>query len=184
MLGTPNAGSPWPVVQAGLTKALCFAINGLATVIWPVALISGVMGALEVIDVALDEMEPGSDLLSLLAASEPLIPYSMVAGNTNLVPIDETASLRARLEQKLSKITEFPFLKADNDIAVLVSSIRRVPAGREYVPQVREVACNHLVYFTNPVGLAGLSWAVENAFEMGDQSDRATWQSVSKFALD
>ena len=164
MLGTPNAGSPWPVVQAGLTKALSFAINGLATVVWPLTLIGSVLNALEAIDVALDEMEPNSELLALLAASEPSIPYSIVAGNTQLIPLDEKATLRARLEQKLNQFVALPFLKEENDIAVSVSSIRCVPAGRKHVPQVREVACNHMDYFTDPVGLAGLSWAVEQAF--------------------
>ena len=160
MLGTPNAGSPWPVVQAGLFKAATFAINGLSTVVWPLRLLSSVMNAVEAIDVALDEMEPGSELLALLAASEPPIPYSIVAGNTDLILMDEKAALRARLERKLSKLAAFPFLEASNDIAVSVSSIRHVPTGRNHTPQIREVACNHLAYFTDPAGLAGLSWAV------------------------
>ncbi|MGB3297328.1 MAG: hypothetical protein WBA76_03585, partial [Phormidesmis sp.] len=164
MLGTPNAGSPWPVVQAGLFKALSFAINGLSTVAWPVQLINGALFVLEAVDVALDDMNPGSELLTLLAASEPAIPYSIVAGNTSLVPLDDKATLRARLERKLDKLAEFPFLQEANDVAVSVSSIRHVPAGAIHVPQVREVACNHMVYFTDPVGLAGLSWAVERAF--------------------
>ena len=164
MLGTPNAGSPWPVVQAGIVKAATFAINGLSSVVWPLRLLGSVMNAIEAIDVALDEMEPGSELLTLLAAGEPPIPYSIVAGNTDLILVDEKAALRARLERKLSKLAAFPFLKASNDIAVSVSSIRQVPTGRNHAPQVREVACNHMVYFIDPVGLAGLSWAIERAF--------------------
>ncbi len=172
MLGTPNAGSPWPVVQAGIFKALSFAINGLSTVAWPLQLVNGALTALEAVDVALDEMTPGSALLQQLAASEPPIPYSLVAGNTSLVPFDEKAALRSRLEQKLGKLTELPFFKEDNDIAVSVSSIRHVPAAqvaggegaRSHVPQVREVACNHMAYFIDPAGLAGLSWAVNRAF--------------------
>ncbi|MGC1217018.1 MAG: caspase family protein [Phormidesmis sp.] len=167
MLGTPNAGSPWPVVQAGLTKALSFAINGLSTVVWPLRLVGSVLNTLEAIDVALDEMEPGSELLALLAASEPPIPYSIVAGNTDLIPPDEKAALRARLERKLSNLLKLPFLKEANDIAVSVESIRRVPAAARYVPQVREVACDHTVYFTDPAGLDGLSWAIALAFTDG-----------------
>ncbi len=166
MLGTPNAGSPWPVVQAGLFKSLSFALNGLATVAWPLSLIGGVLTALEAIDIALDEMDPGSELLAHLAESEPPIPYSIVAGNTSLIPVDEKAKLRDRLAQKLNKLAELPFLKEDNDVAVSVSSIRHVPAGRLHAPQVREVACNHMVYFIDPAGLSGLSWAINRAFAM------------------
>lgn len=166
MLGTPNAGSPWPVVQAGLTKALCFAINGLSSAAWPVALVGSTLSAIEALDVSLDEMEPGSALLGQLAASEPPIPYSIVAGNTDLLPIDEKTTLREKLEQKLSKLVALPFLQTSNDIAVSVSSISHVPAGGEHRPQIREVACNHLVYFTDPAGLAGLGWAVGRAFGM------------------
>ena len=169
MLGTPNAGSPWPVVQAGVFKALSFAINGLTTVVWPLQLVNGALAALEAVDVALDEMTPGSELLKQLAESEPPIPYSIVAGNTSLVPFDEKAALRSRLERRLSKLTEIPFLKEDNDIAVSVSSIRQVPPSKAHAPQVREVACNHMVYFLDPAGLAGLSWAVNRAFAVAQK---------------
>ena len=182
MLGTPNAGSPWPTVQAGLTRALCFAINGLSTAAWPLCLVGSVLNAIESIDVALDEMEPDSALLSLLAASEPSIPYSIVAGNTALIPVDEKATLRARLERRLNQIAEFPFLRKENDIAVLVSSIRHVPAGRHHTPRVREVACDHMSYFIDPAGLAGLSWAVTRAFDRGDrpQTQSAIAPSLSQ----
>ncbi|MEL7360183.1 MAG: hypothetical protein AAFN40_27085 [Cyanobacteria bacterium J06560_6] len=165
MLGTPNAGSPWAVVQAGLFKALGFAINGLSTVAWPLQIINGVLHTLEKIDIALDEMNPGSAFLTQLAASEPPIPYSIVAGNTSLIPVDKKAPLRARLEQRIDQLAEIPFLKEDNDIAVSVSSICHVPAGPVHRPQVRIVACDHLAYFVDPAGLAGLSWAINRALE-------------------
>lgn len=165
MLGTPNAGSPWPVVQAGLTRALCFAINGLSTVAWPLSLISGVLGALETVDVALDEMQPGSDTLSLLAASEPPMAYSIVAGNVALIPADDKTDLRSRLGRKLDKIAALPFLNADHDTAVSVSSIKQVPTGRAGGHQSIEIGCDHTSYFNDPVGLAGFGWAVTQAFE-------------------
>ena len=181
MLGTPNAGSPWPVVQAGLFKALSFAINELSSVVWPLRLVKAVLTTLEAADITLDEMMPNSDLLTLLAASEPPIPYSIVAGNTSLMlpdkKADEKATLRTRLERKINQLVEFPFLKEANDVAVLVSSIRDVPKGRSAFegdgrspsPQVCEVACNHVSYFIDPAGLAGLSWAVDRAFAVTKQ---------------
>ena len=162
MLGTPNAGSPWPLVQAGLTKSLCFAINGLTPVAWPLSLIGGVLGALETIDVALDEMEPDSNTLALLAASEPSMAYSIVAGNMAL--IDEKTDLRSRLQKKLDQISALAFPNENHDTAVSVRSIKQVPAGRAGMHQVREVGCDHAGYFIDPVGLSGLSWAVEQAF--------------------
>lgn len=164
MLGTPNAGSPWPVVQAGLTRALCFAVNGLTPVAWPLSLVSGVLGALETIDVALDEMEPGSKTLSLLAASEPPMAYSIVAGNMALVPADGKTDLRSRLQKKLDQISGLAFPNPNHDTAVSVSSIKHVPAGRAGTHQVYEVGCDHASYFTDPVGLSGLNWAVTQAF--------------------
>lgn len=165
MLGTPNAGSPWAVVQAGLFKALSFAINGLSTVAWPLQLVSGILYTLEKIDIALDEMNPGSPFLTQLAASESPIPYSIVAGNTRLIPTDKKATLRARLEQRIDQLAGLPFLKEDNDIAVSVSSICHVPAGPVHRPQICVVACDHLAYFIDPAGLAGLSWAINRALE-------------------
>ena len=218
MLGTPNAGSPWSVVQSGLFKALSLAMNGLSTVAWPLRLVGDVLTAIEAADVTLDEMMPNSDLLTLLAASEPPIPYSIVAGNTRLIPIDEKETLRTRLERRINQLIELPFLQEANDIAVSVSSIRHVPTGQTalkgkeqtalkgkeqtalkgkeqtalkgkeqtalkgkersvfegderspVIPQVREVACNHVSYFIDPAGLAGLSWAVNRAFALTKQ---------------
>lgn len=174
MLGTPNAGSPWPVVQAGVFKALSFAINGLTTVAWPLQLVNGALAALEAVDVALDEMTPGSELLKQLAEGEPPIPYSIVAGNTSLVPFDEKAALRSRLERRLGQLTELPFFQEDNDIAASVSSIRHVRLSKAHAPKVREVACNHLVYFVDPAGLAGLSWAVNRAFALTQKQLQAS----------
>ena len=169
MLGTPNAGSPWPNVQAGVTAALGFAINGLSTVVWPVKLLGSALGALEKIDVTLDQMEPNSEFLAELAtASDPRIAYSIVAGNTSLIPEGEKASLRERLMERLFNVAELPFVGKANDIAVAVESIKDVPGGRTPQPQVKEVACNHLVYFIDSAGLSGLSWAVSRALDGTD----------------
>ncbi len=72
MLGTPNAGSPWPKVQAGLTTAVTFALNGLSTVVLPLKLLGSALELIEKIDVTLDEMEPNSELLQELATSDSM----------------------------------------------------------------------------------------------------------------
>ncbi|MGC1306039.1 MAG: caspase family protein [Phormidesmis sp.] len=164
MLGTPNDGSPWPQVQAGVTAAVSFALNSLSVVAAPLTILDGLLKRIETLDVSLDQMEPGSEFLAEMAiAPDPGIPYTLVVGNTSLIEPDEKASLKQRLMRKLGQTIEMPFLHQPNDIAVLVDSITAVPAGRSPAPIELPVACNHLEYFTNPIGLAALSEAVIGA---------------------
>ncbi len=161
MLGTPNNGSPWPQMQAGITAAVSFAINGLSLVAAPLKILEGLLKRIETIDVSLDQMQPGSDFLAELAkAKDPKVPYTLVVGNTSLIPEDKTAGLKQRLLGRLGKVAELPFFRQPNDIAVLVESITAVPEGRSPAPIHLPVACNHLEYFTNPIGLAALTIAV------------------------
>lgn len=163
MLGTPNGGSPWSTVQDWATVALTVGLNSLSSVAWPVKVLGTLVAAVEAIDINLDQMKPGSEFLtSLQDTPHPGIPYTIVAGNTSLIqpPDAETAGRIQQLLQKVVRgVVEFPFFGQPNDIAVSVSSIENVP----HQPQVQEVACNHLVYFSDPVGLEGLSWAIEQA---------------------
>ena len=168
LLGCPNAGSPWPEVQAGVTSVVAFALNSLGIAVLPFKVLGSVLKWIETIDVTLDEMQPGSDFLEELAASnDPEISYSIIAGNTALMPTDGQANLRARLRQKLFKTVEFPFWGEANDIAVTVESMKSVSAERRYPPQVQEVACNHLVYFAHQAGLAALAAAMALAHNQG-----------------
>ncbi|MEM9091502.1 MAG: caspase family protein [Cyanobacteria bacterium P01_F01_bin.53] len=161
MLGTPNAGSPWPQVQAGITAAVSFALNGLSIVAAPLKLLHGLLQRIEKIDLSLDQMQPGSDFLDEIAQSkDPGVPYTLVVGNTSLVKVDKTASLKEKIVNKLWKVAELPFFKQPNDIAVLVESITAIPAGRLPAPKELPTACNHLEYFIHPAGLTSLSTAV------------------------
>ncbi|NEO23849.1 hypothetical protein, partial [Moorena sp. SIO4A5] len=47
-----------------------------------------------------------------------------------------------------------------NDIAVTVQSIKSLGSNRTPQPKIQEIGCDHLVYFTEPVGLTALSQAV------------------------
>ena len=172
MLGTPNAGSPWPVVEDWVKLTLGIALNGLSLIAWPASVLAGLMGALEKnIRVALAEMNPASDFLNSLAASDdPGIPYSILAGNTSIITSiipaaldqqpDKKSSVLERLQQKLfKKVVALPFSGVPNDIAVTVDSIKSIPAGRSLPPNIQEVACDHLSYFIsepNQVGLEAL----------------------------
>jgi pimeloyl-ACP methyl ester carboxylesterase len=162
MLGTPNGGSPWSTVQDWATTTL--AINSLSIVALPVKVLGSLVAAIEVIDINLDEMKPGSDFLTALRdCADPGIPYTILAGNTSLIPPPdpETGNQIKTLLEKLGRgAIEFPFLGQPNDIAVTVHSIKSVPPERHPQSVMREVACNHLVYFTHPDGLQSLAEAV------------------------
>ncbi|HHP7229625.1 MAG TPA: caspase family protein [Xenococcaceae cyanobacterium] len=179
MLGTPNAGSPWSTVEDWAITMLGIGLNGLATVSWSVPVIGMLLRVLgvaassvEAIDVSLDQMQPGSAFLKQLAASpDPKIPYSIVAGNTAIIPAamksqGDKPSLIQRLIQKLSNRTvSLVFFGQPNDIAVKVESIKSVNNNRTYPPQIQEVACDHMVYFYHPEGLKGLSQAITQAWQ-------------------
>ena len=87
MLGTPNAGSPWPQLQDWATVSLSLALNGLSATAWPLKTLVGLVAAIESVDVALDQMAPGSELLSDLATSpDPNVSYTVIAGDTAIKP--------------------------------------------------------------------------------------------------
>lgn len=171
MLGTPNAGSPWPTVENWATTALALGLNGLTTVAWPAKVLSGLVSAVECVDVTLDQMEADSSLLKTLAASaDPGVPYTIFAGNTStILPVSGEAqrtSLVARLLERLSpsrllhEVTSLAFFKAPNDIAVSVASIGAIPPGRRQPPDITEVASDHISYFTTPSVLQRLHKAL------------------------
>jgi len=197
MLGTPNAGSPWSTVEDWAVTMLGIGLNGLSTVSWSIPILGMLMNvigtvasALEIIDVSLDQMKPGSEFLNNLASStDPGIPYSIVAGNTSIVPAALTTqgdkpSLIKRLSQKLSnRAISLTFFNQPNDIAVKVDSIKSVNRDRTYPPQIQEVACDHIVYFYHPEGLNGLSQAVSQAWQHQDSRNLAITAINNNFTV-
>ncbi|MBD2773570.1 caspase family protein [Iningainema tapete] len=166
MLGTPNAGSPWPAVEDWVKLTLAVGLNGLSSVAWPASVVAMLMGALEKnLRVALTQMNPKSDFINSLAAShDPGIPYSIIAGNTSIIPAalsQQPSSVLERLQQSLfKKVVALPFFGVPNDIAVTVDSIKSIPHGRSHPSQIQEVACDHLSYFFTSVGLEALAAAI------------------------
>ena len=119
--------------------------------------------------VALNEMLTSSKVLAELKQNpDPGIPYVMIAGNTSIIPAaiaapaTGKASLFARLMSRLAspellhKVANPFFLEEENDVAVAVSSMENIPAGRKPAFDVRPVACDHLSYFSDPAGLKAL----------------------------
>lgn len=167
-LGTPHAGSPWPRIQDWATAAIAFGLNGLTEVAWPVKVLADLVGAVETVDVMLDEMAPGSPLLAELGQSgDPQVPYVLLVGNTSIIP---SASEGGKLERLLSKIspqkvlhaaTSLAFMRAPNDIAVSVASAKTLPSGRVPSPKVAEVACDHVTFFSSDAGRKALLAALQ-----------------------
>jgi caspase domain-containing protein len=166
MLGTPNGGSPWPTVQDWATSMLAVALNAASTVAWPIGLLGGLASTLEYVDVSLDEMKRGSELLrSLASTADPGIAYTIIAGNTSirasLLATDPThpsppfERLWARLKprQWLHSAADLAFFQEPNDIAASVESIADVPSGRVRAALVREIGCDHVTYFTSDTAL-------------------------------
>jgi pimeloyl-ACP methyl ester carboxylesterase len=171
MVGTPNAGSPWPMIQDWATAAIVLGLNGLMAIAWPAKILGALMSAVERVDVTLDQMAPQSALLKNLATSpDPGISYTVLAGNTSLLSaalLDSTIKHRlTRLFEKLSMqhllhgTATLAFFGEPNDMAVSVASITNVPAFTKLSPP-REVRCDHLSYFSTEAGLRALAETLE-----------------------
>lgn len=164
MLGTPNAGSPWPKVQDWGTVALSLGMNALSATFWPAHVVPALLKLIEKVDVTLDQMNPGSTLLEGLAASgAPGVGYTLLAGNTSIPPAALTMEngRPGRAARLLSKILHgaagVPFFGQPNDIAVSVASAEGVPSGWTPRAAAVEVACDHLTYFVSEQSLGPLS---------------------------
>ena len=175
LVGTPSGGSPWSNIEDWALTMLGVGLNRLSAIVWPVALLARLVALLEKVDVSLDQMNPDSDFVKNLAASpDPGIPYTILAGNTSIIPTAQAGSEDSRLMKLLKKLklkqrsydalTQFVF-KEDNDIAVGVRSIAAVDGNRTPAPVVLEVASDHVSYFRIDAGLEGLSQALGNTGE-------------------
>lgn len=169
-LGTPHAGSPWPTIEGWATTALALGLNGLSAIAWPTKILGSIAGAIETVDVTLDQMAPTSAFLTELGQSaDPGTPYTLLVGNTSIVPraaADGTLqSLLARLspQRVLHAATAVAFLSKPNDIAVAVPSAQAVPGGRMPAPKVAEVACDHITFFSSDAGRSALLDALSQA---------------------
>ena len=170
LAGTPSAGSPWPTVQDWAFATLAVGLNGLAAVTWPVKALGNLVSATEAVDFALDQMHPKSEFLKSLAASpDPKLPYTILAGNTSIIPAMQVADpgqSKSRLARLWAKIkrrnwvhtgASLAFFNQPNDIAVSVKSIRSVPDNRTPSPVKVEVPCDHVSYFSTQAGLDALA---------------------------
>ncbi|CAN5525820.1 hypothetical protein BH09BAC4_BH09BAC4_32410 [soil metagenome] len=162
MLGTPNNGSPWSDVEAMVVPLITKVINGSALVkpyLIPLALLSKQANRLFV---TLRQMHEDSEFLkSLNDGTVSPVPYTIIAGNTKLVPVvyekDMTLwrKIWVRFKSRAAYTLLDTFLFHDaNDIAVLVTSIQDV-ASPHVMKQV-PIACDHISYFADDDSLKAL----------------------------
>ena len=173
MLGTPNAGSPWPAVQNMTFSLLSFGLNQIPDVAWPAKVVADLtvksLEFVEANDNALDQMQPDSEFLQAIAAnSDPKVRYTIIAGDRSIpIKTDKQKNRLQRLMTKLSTpiinkvVDDWVCGEEPNDIAVLLASIKSVSGDRSPSPRILpDVACDHLTYFTTEAGLTALSEAL------------------------
>lgn len=118
------------------------------------------LAAIELVDITLDQIKPGSDFLkSLYDSPDPGIPYTVLAGNTSLITLTNqtTQNCVIQLPKRVSQTAvEFPFMSQPNDLFATVYSIQHLPPDRSPAPTLMEIGCNHLGYLTHADGLESL----------------------------
>ncbi|MBD2342269.1 caspase family protein [Calothrix sp. FACHB-156] len=171
MLGTPNAGSPWPAVQDMAFVLLGWGLNQIPEMAWPAKVVADlVTKSLEFVeanDHALDQMQPDSEFFQAIANNpDPQVPYTIIAGDRSLPTLQSPDRLRRLMDKLFSpavnKVVDgLVFGGEPNDIAVHLASIISVKGDRTPQPKViPNVACDHLTYFTTEAGLKALADAL------------------------
>jgi hypothetical protein len=69
-------------------------------------------------------------------------------------------SAKALLAKVFGGAVDIAFLGAPNDLAVAVTSAHKVPNGRAPNPTFREVACDHITFFSTDAGVSALADAL------------------------
>jgi len=163
--GTPNGGSPWPVLEGWATAALTFGLNKLQQVFWPASVLSGLVALIEGTDQALDDMAPSSQrLASLLASADPDVRYTVLYGDRSLVDVEPNGRVKEILDWvkrgAVDTVLAMAFLRQPNDLAVSVTSARTLPPSFRRLTITGPVACDHITFFSSEAGLDALSVAV------------------------
>ena len=172
MLGTPNAGSPWPQIQDWAFTALGIGLNQLSTVAWPAKIIAALLAFLEANDKASEQMKYQSDFIQSIAKNpDPNVQYTIIAGDRSITPealaAEGNSSKIKRLMGKLfgtavDNVVDKVFFQQPNDIAVTLESIKSVSLQRNPQPRIisPDAACDHLTYFSSEAGLDALVQAL------------------------
>ena len=167
--GTPHAGSPWTSVQDLAGASVGLALNGLSGLTGPLAVATQAFGfavsALKRVDVALDNMKPGSHVLAQLAKStQPQVPYVAIAGDAPFGPNGDCGTARRILSKLVSStVLATLFDEGPHDLAVTVKSATTFGADWANRPPQLGVHCSHLTYFASAPGLTAVEQALRQA---------------------
>jgi hypothetical protein len=149
------------------TPLLANAVTGAAFVqpyIIPLKVVGKFM---DTMFLTLKQMNPDSDFLKELNdGSDPGIPYTIIAGNTQLIAPDKQSQQLSILKKVMARFKkrghydalDLLLFKAPNDIAVSTESISVIPGAdsRQFKPKVLTCACDHISYFGDPAGLESM----------------------------
>ncbi len=169
MYGTPNGGSPWATLYEFSSFIVGRAITGISF-LKPYMFSIKLLGRFaKQLFTTLKQMKPSSDFLSALNdGTDPRIPYVVIAGDTQLLPLGKAE--KRLLEKLLEKFKEKAYYESltqlifrePNDIAASVDSIHHLE-GREGwdIPPILEIIpSDHIMYFDLPDGQAALKKAL------------------------
>jgi Caspase domain len=163
--GTPHGGSPWSRAEDLALSLTGLALNGVVYLGGPFAVAGCVLGYLtkltERLDNTLDEMRPGSALLSALATDpDPGLPYTTIRG-TRPWPDPADDSRAKRIIAKLAtQGFDTVFAEAVNDMAVSTVSASAVGAAWAAEPRRIDADCNHISYFSSEAGRNAITRAL------------------------
>ncbi|MBW4447244.1 MAG: caspase family protein [Spirirestis rafaelensis WJT71-NPBG6] len=195
MLGTPNAGSPWPAIQDWVFSALGIGLNQLSDIVWPTKVVADLLKVLENNDKSLEQMQPDSPILKELAENpDPGVCYTIIAGDRSVMAaanaklqadkqINPLKQLMERMfDPSVNKVVDMAFFSQPNDIAVTLTSIKSVNSKRSPQPRILspDAACDHLTYFTHPAGLTALSRALYEFSHPENQPPTASATNADK----
>lgn len=163
LVGTPNGGTPWATIQAWATTALGIGLNMLMPVAWPIKAIASLAAAIEVFDVTLDQMQPGSELLkSLEASTNPEVPYSLMVGTASvksavqLATQDQVSTLQRLVNKLIGGAADLTFFGQPNDLFASAHSLKHINQAFSSSVVYVEVPCDHFTYFQSGSGQNGL----------------------------
>ncbi|RMF03636.1 MAG: hypothetical protein D6772_01860, partial [Bacteroidetes bacterium] len=167
MLGTPNQGSPYGSLYEMATPLLATAVNGAAFLKPYILPIKYLGNFVDTMFSTLKQMSPGSDFLQALnVGKDPGIPYVIIAGNTQLIPVEIQESQTKLLQKIMARFRQrahydaldLLLFKEPNDIAVSTKFIKEIPGAEQWShpPRVLESACDHISYFGDPAGLESI----------------------------
>jgi pimeloyl-ACP methyl ester carboxylesterase len=157
MLGTPNNGTPWADVRDMAESLFTYALNG-AAFLKPWMFVLHLAGKITAgTQVTFKQMDPKTGIYDLLNdGTDPMIPYTVVAGNTkDIIPdYSKTSSFLNKTFTRLRKRGVYDALdvilfKEPNDIAVTNTSITHFknPDTWTIPPRILHLACDHMNYF-------------------------------------